>query len=307
MEVLVRGVTLRLSLTRALINALTAIINRTPKMENSLIQFLEVYPPLNSYLTLYMLEKFGAMIKLKSLYPAFDLKVQIWTNALNKFNSKGNWHPIDLPNQDLIKKDTFIFQGSFRPTSKGNYQFTYRVGLKQHPSQWQWAGNFGENGYLRVEPPSPEINWTQGPSCVKILPHIYVGNFIAASQAPELGIDAVLNLTCEFPLTFPTEYHIAYKQLGLLDGAQNSIPDKVLLEAIAWIEEQLRQGKKKILINCRAGIGRSGSISLAYCFYKHRKWSYQKTLDYIWTQKADIYPHYHLQESLERLFPRELS
>ncbi len=150
------------------------------------------------------------------------------------------------------------------------------------------------------------MNWTQGPSCVEIMPHVYVGNFIAASQAPELGIDAVLNLAGEFSLTFPTKSRIAYKQLGLLDGAQNSISDEVLLKAIAWIDEQLRQGKKKVLINCRAGIGRSGSVSLAYCFYKHRKWSYQQTLDYIWSQKADIYPHSHLQESLERLFPREI-
>ena len=273
--------------------------------ENSLLQILEIHPPLNSYLTLYMLEKFGTTIKLKSPYPAQELRVQIWTNALNKFNSEGDWHPIALSYQDLETKETLSFQGSFQPTSEGDYQFTYRVGLKQQPEQWQWAGNWGENGYLRVEPPSPEMNWTQGPSYVEVFPRVYVGNFIAASQAPELGIDAVLNLAREFPLTFPTESPIAYKHLGLTDGAQHPIPDFVLLEALAWLEEQLQQGKKKVLINCRAGIGRSGSVSLAYCFYKHRTWSYQQTLDHIWSKKADIYPHSHLQESLERLFPRE--
>ena len=276
-----------------------------PETENSLLQLLEIHPPLNSYLTLYMLEKFGARIKLKSSYPAQDLRVQIWTNALNKLNSEGDWHPIDLSCQDQEKKDTLIFQGSFRPTSEGDYQFTYRLGLRQQPQQWQWAGNFGENGYLRVKPPSPEMNWTQGPSYVEVFPCVYVGNLIAASQAPELEIDAVLNLAREFPLTFPAESGIVYKQLGLTDGAQHPIPEEVLLEAIAWIEKQLRQGKKKVLINCRAGIGRSGSVSLAYCFYKHPNWNYQQTLDYIWSKKADIYPHSHLQESLERLFPRE--
>ncbi len=78
----------------------------------------------------------------------------------------------------------------------------------------------------------------------------------------------------------------------------------LLLEALAWIEEQLQQGKEKILINCRAGIGRSGSVGLAYCFSRYPQWSYKQTLDFIWRKKADIYPHRHLQESLEKLFPR---
>lgn len=273
--------------------------------ENLVVQFQSLLPPLNSALTLYMLETFGVSIQLTSKYSPDDLTVQIWTNAVNKLNSEGHWHSLDLSYQDLESEDTLIFQGAFKPTSTGNYQFTYRVGWKQQPHQWQWAGNFGENGYLRVESPSPEMNWTQGPSYVKVEPCVYVGNFIAASQAPELGMDAVLNLAREFPLTFPAKSHIAYKQLGLTDGAQHPIPDEVLLEAIAWIEQQLQQGKKKVLINCRAGIGRSGSVSLAYCFYKHPKWSYQQTLDYIWSSLADIYPHSHLKESLERLFPRE--
>ncbi len=80
---------------------------------------------------------------------------------------------------------------------------------------------------------------------------------------------------------------------------------EVIGEAIAWIARQLQQGKKKVLVNCRAGIGRSGSIVLAYCFYKHPQWSYRQALDYIWSKKADIYPHKHLRDSLERLFERE--
>ncbi len=271
----------------------------------SATRFSIVNPPLNSHLTLYMLEKLGVTVKLIGFYSAADLIVQLWTNIVDQLNSEGDWHPIELCYDSQDEDGKLLFTGSIQPTSPGNYQFTYRAALQQQP--WQWAGKFQENVHLSVNPPSPQMNWTQGPSYVEILPRIYVGNFIAASQALELGIDAVLNLAREFPLTFPPESSIAYKQLGLLDGAQHPIPDKVILEAIAWIEKQLRQGKKKILINCRAGIGRSGSVSLAYCFYKHRTWSYQQTLDYVWSQKADIYPHSHLQESLERIFPREIN
>ncbi|HEY9833703.1 MAG TPA: dual specificity protein phosphatase [Stenomitos sp.] len=265
----------------------------------------EIHPPLNSHLTLYMLEHFGATVKLSSPYPAPELKVQIWTNALTKLNPEGNWHGIDLESHFQESNDTWIFHGSFMPTSEGDYQFTYRIGLKNNQNQWQWAGGFNENGELHVKLPSPSMTWTQGPSCVQVLPQVYVGNFIAASQASELGVEAILNMAEELTLSFPASSNIVYKKLATLDGARHPISDEVLLEAVNWIDEQVKQGKKKVLVHCRAGIGRSGSVSLAYCFYKNPLWNYEQTLEYIWSKKADIYPHTHLQESLERLFPRE--
>ena len=217
-------------------------------INNSLIQILNVTPSLKSSVTLYMLEQLGAIVRIKSIYRPEMLIVQIWTNSKTKYNSEKDWYPIDLPYRDSDVKDVLTFEGSFMPTSEGNYQFTYRVGLKQNPDEWQWAGAFGENGYLRVAPPSSDLDWTLGATCIKVLPHIYIGNFIAASQAPALGIDAVLNLAREFPLSFSQDPCISYKQIGLLDGAQHRIPPDILLESIFWVEEQLRIKKKKILI-----------------------------------------------------------
>ncbi len=252
-----------------------------------------------------MLETFAASVKLTSKYSPDEICVQLWTNTLNKFNSEGNWQAIELPYQSSESENIYIFQGSFTPTSQGDYQFTYRVGVKRQPKWWQWAGEYGENGYLSIAAPSPEMIWTQGASYAEVMPSIYVGNFITASNADKLGFDAVLNLAEEFLLDFPPDTGIAYKHLKLKDGAQHSIADEAIGEAIAWIEQQLQQCKDKILINCRAGIGRSGSIGLAYCFYKHPQWSYQEAKNYIWSKKADIYPHRHLQKSLENLFERE--
>ena len=53
--------------------------------------------------------------------------------------------------------------------------------------------------------------------------------------------------------------------------------------------------------------GRSGSVGIAYCFVKHRHWSYRQVLEYVWSKKPDVYPHSQLQGSLEKLFPRESS
>ena len=269
------------------------------------MQFKEVSPSLNSIMTLYMLETFGALVKLTSTYDPNEIYVQLWTNTLNKFNSEGNWHSIELSYQSTESENTHIFGGTFTPTSEGNYQFTYRAGLKQQSKGWQWAGEYGENGYLSILAPSSEMNWTQGASYVEVMPGVYVGNFIAASNAVELGFNAVLNLAEEFILDFPPDTDIAYKHLKLKDGAQHPIADDVITEAIAWIDRQLELGKKKVLVNCRAGIGRSGSIVLAYCFSKHPEWNYRTARDYIWSKKADIYPHKRLQRSLESLFPRK--
>ena len=269
------------------------------------MQFKQISPSINSILTLYMLESFGASVKLVSRYAPNEICVQLWTNTLNKFNSEGNWHSIDLPYQSTESENTDIFSGSFKPTSEGNYQFTYRVGLKRQPIKWQWAGEYGENGYLCVKAPSPEMIWTQQASYAKVMPGVYVGNFIAASNAAELRFDAVLNLAEEFVLNFPLDTGIAYRHIKLKDGAQHPIADEAISEAIAWIDLQLRQGKKMVLVNCRAGIGRSGSIVLAYCFSKHPQWNYKQARDYIWSKKADVYPHQNLQRSLSRLFKRK--
>jgi len=267
----------------------------------------ESYPPLNSHITLYMLENFGATVKLASCHDPDNLIVQVWTNALTKVNSEGNWHGINLTYSPEASQNSSVFQGSFMPTAAGDFQFTYRFRLKQDENRWQWAGQFQENGSLTVKLPSPDRQWTQGPNFVEVFPNVYVGNFIAASQAASLSIDAVLNLGEELTLMFPESSPIAYKKMGTLDGASNPIADELLLAAVQWIDEQVQQGKKKILLNCRAGIGRSGSVGVAYCFSKNPQWSYQETLEYIWNKKPNIYPHSQLQDSLERLFPRSTS
>lgn len=257
-------------------------------------------PPLNQLRSRYMLEYFGVTVVLGANIP--DLQVEIWTNAVHKFNSDGGWHAVPLSYQQQNESGQSVFTGGFRPTSQGCFEYTYRFRRRGEP--WQWAGAFQENGALRVKPPAPEAQWTQGPQWIEILPQVYVGNFIAASQAEQLGIDAVLNLAEELTLSYPTAANIAYKKLGTRDGAQHPIDDGLLQDAIAWIEQQRQRGKKRILVHCRAGIGRSGSVGVAYCFYCHPQWTYEQTLNYAWQKKADIYPHRNLQASLERLFPR---
>ncbi|WP_439345393.1 dual specificity protein phosphatase family protein [Vacuolonema iberomarrocanum] len=270
----------------------------------AIAHFINTQPSLFQGKSLFMLEFFGASVTIASPHLPEALHVQIWTNALTKHNSEGDWHPIDLSFQTQTVNGHSIFEGGFRPTSEGCFRYTYRVGLHAPDPRWRWAGLFHADGRLDVKPPSPNARWTQGPNHTEVMPSIFVGNFIAASQAEKLGFDAVLNLAEELTVTYPPTASIAYKKLGTTDGAQHPIAEPLLLNALRWINEQQRQGKQRILLHCRAGIGRSGSLGVAYCFQHNPTWSYDQTLSYVWSKKPDIYPHRHLQETLERLFPR---
>lgn len=272
-----------------------------------IVDWLHVSPPLNFAVKRYMLETVDVHLRVKSAHPASNLRIQAWTNLPTRFNSDGNWYAIDIPCLGHAEDGSVLFQNSLLPTNDGEFELTYRAFLSDNPEQIQWMGNPGDNVFLQVEPPSPYAGWTQFANHVEVMPGVYVGNFISASQAEALGIDAVLNMAEELNPTFTGEGAIAYLKLPCRDGSQHPIPDEYLQEAIAWIDQQLAEGKQKVLVHCRAGIGRSGSVGVAYCSYKHPHWSYTEVLDYVWSKKPDVYPHTQLQQSLERLFARKSS
>ncbi len=267
-------------------------------------ELVEIQPPLGDRLRRFMLERFGATLTLRSSIPPERLTVQMWTNIPSKYNSEGDWYAIDLPYHFTLD-GVHHFEGAFFPTSQGEYAYTYRIGDRQQPGLWQWLGYPHNDGFLSVQEPSDLMPWAQGPSCIRIISNLYIGNYIAASQADKLGVDAVLNMAEELALSYPPQAKITYQKLGTPDGAENTISDDILVKSVNWLDEQRAAGRHKIMVNCRAGIGRSGSVMVAYCFAKHPTWTYVETVEYVWSRKPNIYPHRHLQQSLERLFPRQ--
>jgi len=271
----------------------------------AIANWLEVVPPLNTRLVRYMLEGVDVLIRLQSPYPPSVLQVQVWTNLPTPINAEGNWYAIDLEFRGIAMGGSAIFQTSLRPTSTGAFDLTYRVRHRQMAGNVQWMGRAGDNVRLQIESPAPNAEWTQRPNPVEIMPRVYVGNFMAASLAASLGFDAVLNMAAELNPTFAADRAIAYRKLPCQDGAHHPIPQEYLQAAVEWIDQQLADGKRRILVHCRAGIGRSGSVGVAYCFYEHPHWSYTTALDYVLSRKPEVYPHRRLQPTLERLFPRQ--
>jgi hypothetical protein len=254
-----------------------------------------------------MLEIFGASLVVSSLRPSepvsFDsLQVELWTNLVTRQNPEGNWHPVALA---LVQQGDgkARFEGGIQATSDGSFQFTYRYALQGNPETWHWFGTPWNNGHITILPPTADMAWTQGPQFAEVWPGVYVGNFIAAAAAAELGFGAVLNMAEELTPTFEPKDDIAYQKLPCRDGAIHPISSEFLRRGVNWIDAQ-RAEARKVLIHCRAGIGRSGSLGVAYCFAQNPDWTYQQTLEHVWGKKPDIYPHSQLQPRLENLFPR---
>ena len=88
----------------------------------------------------------------------------------------------------------------------------------------------------------------------------------------------------------------------MADGAHNPIPSHFISEAVSWLKQHDAPGHK-ILVHCRAGIGRAGSTVLAYVFATNTSWSFEACKYYI-AQRRFIYPHKGLKEVLYQLYPR---
>ncbi|MEM6839412.1 MAG: dual specificity protein phosphatase [Cyanobacteria bacterium P01_C01_bin.120] len=267
---------------------------------------IEAVPSLGKTLERYMLETISLSLHLQTGSAPSDYSVQAWTNMPTRLHSADTWYAIDIPYVQTTEHGHHQFTVALQSISPGDFELTYRMHHRDRPDVIQWLGHAYNNIHLQIAPPSGDMDWTQGPNHVEIMPGVYVGNFIAASQAAALGFDAVLNMAEELDVALPANGAIAYCKLGCRDGARYPISEEYIEAAIAWIDQQQAQGKRQILVHCRAGIGRSGSIGVAYCFRHRPNWSYQQTLNYVWSRKPDIYPHSQLQSSLEQLFPRHL-
>lgn len=104
-----------------------------------------------------------------------------------------------------------------------------------------------------------------------------------------------------------------HKVISLAPGAHNRISEAILREAVDFLHKEISQGKK-VLVHCRDGNGRSGSVALAYIAAQTQKLNqeksqpkqskgevYNQSLQEIWKWKCDVYPHRGLRSTLETM------
>ena len=281
-----------------------------------MVSIVSTWPAVPSWNHMFMLEamtfKLTVAIDDKTVLPS-QLCAQVWTNLYHRGNPDGAWRAIDLNcNQETIKTESdgrtvCEFSESIILTSDGEaYRFTFRVRINSQSdcskNNWIWASGYMMDGIVKISPPTGE-KWTKGPEFNHILEGVHLGNFMASSIADELGFDSVLNVADNLDLV-PSKFsrHINYKKVPMRDGARNQIPDELIREAVAWLTEE-NNAKRKIIVNCRAGIGRAGSTVVAFVFSQHPAWSFEQAYEYVFSKRF-VYPHHRLKETLYKLYPR---
>ncbi len=126
-----------------------------------------------------------------------------------------------------------------------------------------------------------------------ITDNLLVGSIDDAQRPPEV-IDTLLFVAQEFTLTPVAwvDYHwIPFREFAKVDPVK-------LLEAVQWLET--RASKKRVLVCCRAGMGRSVSVVMAYlCCIEGR--TYDEVLKLVMARRPGAVPLPNLQVAIEQV------
>lgn len=183
-----------------------------------------------------------------------------------------------------------------------------QIGIMEYRGVIKVADQFYETGnqQLLVMPPREE-EWQHQPVFRQVDQNLWVGNARASFEFEQHGFDRVLNVADQFHFSFPPE---TCKNIPLLDWGTNAIPKERIQEAVDWLHRQVGVGKR-VIVNCRAGMGRSGSIAVSYIYATNPQLNYHQAVHRVRhgdsagvSGKVDIYPHVGLKEKLRRALSR---
>ena len=271
------------------------------------VEFKDYYPPVPSYSDMMMLQGMTYKVKLR-LDPDINVTpsqvlVQAWTSQCDRHSPGGQWHAVDLAYIGCLN-NTHEYGQTVVITSDKDFEFTFRLRIPgiMDGDKWMWSHEFGCNGHAHVDPPRDKDKWTQGPDYSHILGSVHLGNFIAATHAKQCGFTHVLNVADNLDMVYP-EGGVKYHKVPMKDGGHNPIEEYKIKEAVDWLQKQNKEGNK-VLVNCRAGIGRAGSTAVAFVFAENPEMSYKEAYKFCFSKRF-VYPHVGLKDILHSCFPRK--
>jgi protein-tyrosine phosphatase len=126
-----------------------------------------------------------------------------------------------------------------------------------------------------------------------ITDRLFVGNINDAMQPPA-HIGALLLVAEEYTIDAPKWLvygKIPFKDFGEADPMR-------LADAVRWVEAHLTDNR--VMVCCRAGMGRSVSVVMAYlCCVEHR--AYDDVLKLVMTRRPGAMPLPNLEETIEHV------
>ncbi len=128
---------------------------------------------------------------------------------------------------------------------------------------------------------------------IQIVDHLFIGDQPAA-EVPPSEISAVLWAALDATITPPTD--LVFARLPLREYTE---PDPVDMEmGVDWLVRHLPN--HQILVACRAGLGRSPSLIIAYLCCIQR-WSFHEALSFVTQKHPGTTPLPRLAEVISQL------
>lgn len=239
------------------------------------------------------------------------LSVQAWTNACDNHSTDGPWHSVELTLDKSQSRQQPTFSEKVLIVGNADFEFKIRArrrdirGVSGGRNEWNWSD---KNRRVRVLALRSKDYWSpclDYPDCQPILGPVYAGNEAAANAASHHGFSHILCVAQE--LAMPERLQgssssLVYHQIGMKEGATNSIQEDHLKEAVDWIMKNWKS-THRLLIYSQRGFGRAGSTLVAFILSQNRAMPYDEGIRN-YSFKRFIIPHSGLQQTVEKLYPR---
>lgn len=142
----------------------------------------------------------------------------------------------------------------------------------------------------------------------EIRPGLFLGRRLLTSDLPLFlhhGIDAILDTTVEFDALDHSAMKapITYLNVPIFDHGVPHIEQ--LHRAVLWVDQRRRQ-RKRVLIHCALGRGRSATILLAYLLFVERDKTVRELLQDVQSLRTTVMPNYHQLRVLEKYWHSDL-
>lgn len=135
----------------------------------------------------------------------------------------------------------------------------------------------------------------------KILDHLYLGDFIAATTSSILSKHNIKHVVQLF-VTDPAP-SVDYIQIPIRGGRTTDITP-VLEKGLKYINKNIAQGEN-VLVHCKHGRNRSASIVIAYTMLE-KSWNFEKALEFVYSKRPILRIKPKVKEYLSNTSPQEL-